>query len=624
VEPLNPKNPTRPSQLCDEPTALRRRSSNGVPCAGEDRRRKAVGSFGILSRRELLGFAIIYSIAYLGHAAELAAAGAAPPAATQKAPEKTGQPTRSEEPTFPLRGTVVDEKGIPVPHVQVVTPARADLNVDLATVTDAAGHFTLDVPTWQSLVILWAKDEAGHRIGSLNYVPGKTRPAARIVLHIGRSIPVSVVDGKGQPVSGVKVGVSFAARNGAIFYGGTRQKFVQERTDAQGQTVLRLPPDVSLEFVWAAKAGAGFDYVLYRIPVVQTRAKQQRPLDPAIRAPEDSRPIKFVLGGVHKLRLHVVNERRRPLPGLRIHASFLKRPNRGGGARVSGIDELQTTADSTGTAEFDAIPIEAISDVYFYSGSVGYYIRDSANLTSAETLTELTIVATELPVLRVRVTYADGRPAQGSSVHFYGRQYGRNPFSFSGEGQYHSAGEWHWVYQGDSYSVVTATHEGFASKMEARVARMGEPVRPVHLVLKPATRVHGTLTVGKDRRPAANEPVTLIQRDQDNYGKLPENERLPRTVPLADLAHMAMDIPLYATTDEQGHFEFDAAPGPYLLGAGYAYLNEFSKTKNVNDLFPDGAHEFEIKDEKEIVIDLHREQQKPIKRRVAPTKGLPD
>jgi hypothetical protein len=479
------------------------------------------------------------------------------------------------------------------------------------------------LPSWQIQAILLAKDDRGLRIASVRYVPGKTHPTVRIVLHPARTILVTVVDGKGEPIAAAKVGVAFALRNGLIVHDGATQDLTRERTDAKGQAVLCLPPDVPLEFVWAAKAGAGFDYVLYHAPVVQPRPKQQRPPDPTIRSPEDSRPIKFVLGGVHKLRLHIVNERRRPLPGLRMHASFLKRPNRGGGARVSGIDELQATADSTGTAEFDAIPIEAIAQVYFYSGSVGYYIRDNANLASTETLTELTIVATELPVLRVRVTYADGRPAEGASVHFYGRQYGRNPCSFSGEGQYLSAREWHWVYQGDSYSVVTATHEGFASKMEARVARMGEPVRPVHLVLQPSTRVHGTLTIGKDRRPAAKESVTLIQRDQDNYGKLPEDERLPRTVPLADLAHMAMDIPLYATTDEQGHFEFDAASGPYILGAGGVYLNQIAKSRDVKELFPNGAHEFEIKGQKDIEINLHREERIPIKRRVAPTKGLP-
>jgi hypothetical protein len=508
-------------------------------------------------------------------------------------------------PTVPLHGTVVDEQGIPVPRIKVVTSAAWDSDPDPVSITDASGNFTLPLRKLQIQAVLLAKDESGSRIGALRYVPGKTRPAARIVLHAARAISVRVVDGKGQPIAGAKIGVVLGTQNGPVAYLLSLPKFLRERTDGQGQAVLHLPAEAELQCVWTAKAGAGFDYVLYRAPADQRPKKKPNLPDRAKRAPDDSSPIEFVLGGVHKLHVHVVNERHRPLPGIRIHASYVERPHKGGWVSLPQIEEFLATADSTGMAQFDAIPAESLPTVGLQQATVGYFIQGNATFDPAESLSEVTVVATELPVLRVRVTYADGRPAQGASVHFYGRQYGRNPYSFSGEGQYHSAREWHWVYQGDSYSVVTATYEGFAAKMEARVARMGEPVRPVHLVLKPATRVHGTLTIGKDRRPAANEPVTLIQRDQDNYGKLPENERLPRTVPLADLAHVAMDIPLYARTDEQGRFEFGAAPGPYLMGAGYAYLNEFAKTKNIKDLFPDGAHEFEIKDQKEITIDLH-------------------
>ena len=150
--------------------------------------------------------------------------------------------------------------------------------------------------------------------------------------------------------------------------------------------------------------------------------------------------------------------------------------------------------------------------------------------------------------------------------------------------------------------------------MAARVARMGEPLRPVHLVLQPAAHVHGTLTVGKDRRPAVNESVALIERDDGNYTKLPEDERLPRTLPLAALTDVAMEIPFHATTDAQGRFEFDAAPGRYVIGAGWVYLNELVKAKNLKDLFADGATDFEIKDQKDIEINLHREQPSPAKR----------
>jgi hypothetical protein len=559
----------------------------------EDRQRQAGGSFGIIARRQFVGYAILCWLAFLCRAATLAAGGAAPSAGNVL-------------PTCFVHGTVVDEKGMPVPHVKVITSAIRESDPDPTDMTDVAGHFTLRLSTLQMQAALLARDESGSRIGSLRYLPGKTRPAARIVLHPARTIPVSVVDGKGRPIAGAKVGVVFVTRDGPVAYLMALAKFLRERTDSQGQAVLHLPADGPLECVWTVKAGAGFDYVLYRTPADQGPKKRRKLPDPAKRAPDGSRPIEFVLSGVHKLRVHVVNERHRPLPGIRIHTSYVERPHKGGWVSLAHIEEFTATADATGMAQFDAIPIEALPTVGLQQATVGYFIWGNATFDPAEPLSDVTVVATELPVLRAKVTYADGRPALGAWVHLTGNQYGLNRGAFAAGLLCELPGEMvvH-AFQGDSYCVMSATIEGYASKLEARVARMGEPVRPVHLVLLPATRIHGTLTVGKDRRPAANEEVTLIQFDRDNYAKLPEDERLPRTVPLADLAHVAMHILFRTTTDEHGQFTFEAAPGPYILGAGAVYMNQIMKSKDVKELFPDGAHEFEIKDQKEIVIDLH-------------------
>jgi hypothetical protein len=231
---------------------------------------------------------------------------------------------------------------------------------------------------------------------------------------------------------------------------------------------------------------------------------------------------------------------------------------------------------------------------------------DYAALKSSAPQTEVTVILRPIPVLRVQVTYPDGRPALGARVNYNGNQYGRNRSMFSGGSLYQTPGETvtH-AFHGDAYCVVSATIEGYASKLEARVVRMDEPLRSVHLVLKPATRLHGTLTVGKEGRPAANESVTLIQRDQDNYSRLPEDERLPRTLPLAEREHVTMDLLLHTATDEQGRFQFDAAPGAYLIGAGHVALADIRRVKDVKEAYPEGARELEIKGEKEITIDLH-------------------
>ena len=178
-------------------------------------------------------------------------------------------------PTFEVRGTVVDEAGTPVARAKVTTTAARESDVFLTAVTDAAGNFRLELPSWQIQAILLAKDDRGLRIASVRYVPGKTHPTVRIVLHPARTILVTVVDGKGEPIAAAKVGVAFALRNGLIVHDGATQDLTREQTDAKGQARLHLPADVPLQCVWAAKRGAGFDYVLYREPVVEAAASKR-------------------------------------------------------------------------------------------------------------------------------------------------------------------------------------------------------------------------------------------------------------------------------------------------------------------------------------------------------------
>ena len=45
---------------------------------------------------------------------------------------------------------------------------------------------------------------------------------------------------------------------------------------------------------------------------------------------------------------------------------------------VSEIDEFVATADSTGTAEFTAVPSEALPETAFQNATVGFYAMDYA------------------------------------------------------------------------------------------------------------------------------------------------------------------------------------------------------------------------------------------------------
>ena len=67
-------------------------------------------------------------------------------------------------------------KRAPVPNVKVVAPPQKS-GPDLTAVTDAAGNFTLRLPSWRLEFLLLAKDSEGGRLGFLHYVPSKSSPA---------------------------------------------------------------------------------------------------------------------------------------------------------------------------------------------------------------------------------------------------------------------------------------------------------------------------------------------------------------------------------------------------------------------------------------------------------------
>jgi hypothetical protein len=91
------------------------------------------------------------------------------------------------------------------------------------------------------------------------------------------------------------------------------------------------------------------------------------------------------------------------------------------------------------------------------------------------------------------------------------------------------------------------------------VAHRGQAIPPIQLALRPAARVHGTFTFGKERRPLAAELVTLHRRDEGA-----ESGILRRGAGNGS----ALEISRSGQTDEQGRFEFFAGPGRYSIAVG--------------------------------------------------------
>jgi hypothetical protein len=553
-------------------------------------------------------------------------------------PTKRHASPNDGQPTKIVHGVVVDEMNAPVAKINVSMSSPGGLDPSATVVTDDGGKFEFVAPEWRTFFHFGAADPSGERLGFLMYESDRSRaaeypsvlatgPVPRIVLHAARPIAVTVVDDKERPVAAAKIGLGFkrdSLRSGQYEF---VERLTAQVTDAAGKAVVHVPSDLPLACVFAVKAGSGFDYASYG-PVDDPtggRMNRRRPgkrvanspggpnekqvqtaktNDPDRHAADDRQPINLVLSGVHIMRMHLVDEHHRPLKGVKVRVGHIQRPHRGGPAVLPPIAEFQLTTDAAGIARCDAIPIETSPVLLFSSASKSYPFIEQPNFDPTEHTTDFELVATSLPVVRVQVTDADGRPALGSQIRYASRRLlggsRAAPGATGTATQLSPEGcELPQIGINGAYFVVSAAKGPFASTITACVLRMGDPVRTVKLVLRPATRVHGTLTIGKERRPGANQPVTLIQRDDDNYSKLPEDERLPR------VRHLAMDIPFLAITDDQGRFEFNAAPGPYVIGIGRVALFALAAADKVEAVFRDRPAAFEINDQKEIPIDLH-------------------
>ena len=103
--------------------------------------------------------------------------------------------------------------------------------------------------------------------------------------------------------------------------------------------------------------------------------------------------------------------------------------------------------------------------------------------------------------------------------------------------------------------IVTATKEGLAAPYRADVVvRAGKPVEGVDLVLGPATKLRGQVTVGKDNRPVPDAYITVVI----DKGEIPKELRRKD-----DNIYHDMSMYFWAQTDKDGRYEFQLGPGDY-------------------------------------------------------------
>ena len=92
-------------------------------------------------------------------------------------------------------------------------------------------------------------------MGFLSFYDVRDRRAGplRLVLRKSRAIPITVLDGKGQPLADAKIHADFHSFSPRV----APRQLIEQATDTQGKALFRVPSDMPLAYVFAVKAGAG-------------------------------------------------------------------------------------------------------------------------------------------------------------------------------------------------------------------------------------------------------------------------------------------------------------------------------------------------------------------------------
>jgi len=433
-----------------------------------------------------------------------------------------------------LDGQVVGEDNKPVSGVTVQPLSWKEPTTSLQT--DQEGRFSVPIDSvpgrYVNLAFL-AKSADG-RLG-LAIVESAKPEAVRIVLKPARDVKVAVRDRDGNAVQSAEV----------LFLSDLRL-LETGTTDASGALAFKAPADSRGWTILARKSQVGFDY---------RTANRARASTAELYPLPDQLELK--LDGARTVRVKAVDQNGKPVARVKVAPWYLRKPGYEADVNLSGVPALKSVTDSEGIAVLDWLPEKFEQYLPITCLSEDYYPREHSTSIKAEMpVNELTVELLPLERLSGRVTFADGRPADGMAVSIRG--HGTSQNSFQGTTRTNTDGRYELrVYSEQAY-LVRAGDEKFATLCRGDIiVRAGHAVEGIDLVLGPATQVKGRVTVGKDRKPVANYHLNAIL----DRGEIPKE----LTRKADDRYYYGLQMYFGAQTDADGRYQLFLGPGEYQI-----------------------------------------------------------
>jgi beta-lactamase regulating signal transducer with metallopeptidase domain/protocatechuate 3,4-dioxygenase beta subunit len=433
-----------------------------------------------------------------------------------------------------IEGVVVDEAGKPIAAATVsILGWRAGSAPPVRTAADGSFVLVLADASARYHTVL-ATADGGARQGLFHFYDTVLTPVAtaRIVLKPSRPLTVRVTDARKAPVAGATVGVSDHTSAWLV---------ASATTDGRGLVSLRLPRDGKFHQVMALKPGVGFDYF-----------ENYRSFPGSVPGtlPEQ---VALTLDGAQTLSVRVEDSAGKPLPDIELIPWSVKKKGRISYVNLSGAMGLKGAAarsDRRGTATFTWLPRQLQDGVTFLVSQDRYHLPEAPHFDPAHPDRPLVARLLRNVPISGKVRLPDGKPAAGILLQVEGR--GNTGHYYRSVVRTGADGSWRLVVYPDQSYLIAVTDERWAApSRQGLVVREGEPRKGLDFRLGKGTLIRGRVTLGRDRKPAAEQTVTFVEQGspigEQVGGRWAQREQLVR----------------WATTDKDGRYAIRVGPGTY-------------------------------------------------------------
>jgi hypothetical protein len=441
-------------------------------------------------------------------------------------------------------GVVLDVDEHPVPESTVTLHVVPE---PIVVRTDKAGRFRAIAPTKHCVGMkLTAAHEQRLAFTELLW----EKPAAEdlkkvsLVLKPQRTIEVQVGDAEGQPVEQAKVG---AVGNYAVVASGT--------TNAEGKVSLRFPIDAELHSIFALHREFGLDYRSWQAP--RRGAKEADTPSASVKS------VSLRFSETRTVRVQARDLAGKPIPHMRVFPWYFQKPDQPNILNLYDGDFCVET-DDQGVAIFRWIPLWNRQGTIFWPLNEEFEHRraffEPGKLDDPDER-DSTIVLTLGRKVAISGTakFGDGKPGAGLLIRIRGDAFHSDPFhdevTTDENGQYELL-----VPPNQIYSLAIDDADWASVMQSGIVVRPNTPVADVDFDLQRAVRVTGRMIDRTTKKPIAGQRFRLHQVAKSesvssaDLGVEAEENRRRISAP---------DIYRYATSDDDGRFEFRVGPGDY-------------------------------------------------------------